>query len=845
MLPVKGRVMAAVCLLAEINLCFWNYDPGFWPSQPLLATIGFFMKIRTKIIGMGLLLVLMTAFSIVGVSIEQVYVLDSAINGEMERFIHNETRKVAESVYLMCRSVQQLQDEALARNHAVVAKLLREQGGMTFGQEKVKWRAINQFDQSVVETRLPMVQVGGRWLGKDSDIRSRSVVVDQAHDMLGVSCTLFQRMNESGDMLRVATNIRNDDGTRATGTYIPHRNPDGSLNPVINALLKGKPFSGSSFVVNDWYVTRYEPLMDSTGKNIIGALFVGYRQESLAGLRSGILDIVVGKTGYVYVLGSKGSQRGKMLISPQSHLDGKQMLTGAGRHAQLLVRRLLQKTSQLNRRDHSRGAVPVVFEKYPWRNSPEEEYREKLVAVTYFEPWDWVIVAGAYRDDYVDIQNRFVDSLSQAVFWISVVALCIVLFSLLIGFYVAGGIVRPLEKTIVLFERIGRGRLDRHLNIQREDEIGQLARAFDRMIDNLKAVTASRNELNREIIERTKVEAELRATSTKRAELESIVNHSPAVAFLWRLGGKWRVEFVSDNVTQFGYEPADFTADKVKVLSIVHPSDLDRIVAEANLRMQQSQDDRFSLEFRLIKRSGDICWVDARLWLSRDEGGIVTYVQGVMLDVSDRKKAEEQVRRLAFYDALTGLPNRALFIDRLDQSLAQSERDGRMLALMYLDLDRFKEINDTYGHAAGDMVLQASAQRLISCIRRNDTVARLGGDELVILLPGLEHREQASAVAKKILKVMAVPFQVEDQQVVVTPSIGIVFFPEHGSQLGELLKRADIAMYAAKGMGRNRYAYFSEDLEQSSKVVGIRVQARDVMPLDVECQDIDNMGAPL
>lgn len=800
------------------------------------------MKIRTKIIGMGLMLVLITAFSIVGISIEQVHVLDTAINEEMESFIHNETRKVAESVYLMCRSVQQLQDEALKRNLDVAAKLLGEQGGMIFGQEKVAWRAINQFDKSVRDVTLPKVLVGGQWLGKNRDVKVKSPVVDQVQEVLGVTCTLFQRMNESGDMLRVATNVLNDDGTRAIGTYIPHQNPDGSINPVIRALQNGKPYIGSSFVVNDWYVTRYEPIMDSTGKQLIGALYVGYRQDSLNSLRSGILDIVVGKTGYVYVLGSKGSQRGKMLISPLTRYQGKSVISGDDRHMQMVAHRLLQKTTQLFQTKHSSDEIPVIYEQYPWRNGTDMPYREKLVAMTYFEPWDWVIVAGAYRDDYADIQNRFVDSLSRAVSSISVVALGIVLISLIVGFYVAGGIVRPLERAIALFERIGRGRLDRHLNMDRDDEIGQLARAFDRMIDNLKEVTASRNELNSEIIERTKIETQLRATSLQRAALESIVNHSPAVAFLLRRGEQWKIEFVSENVVQFGYAPEEFKEDKVNFLTIVHPDDLDRTLTEITLQLQQGQEERFSLDFRLIKRSGELCWIDARLWLHRDESGSVSHIQGVMLDVSDRKKAEETVRQLAFYDVLTGLPNRALFINRMEQSLAQADRDGRLLALMCLDLDRFKEINDTYGHAAGDMVLQAAAQRLNSCIRRNDTVARLGGDEFLILLPGLDLHEQVTSVAKKIIKVMAVPFQVENEQVSVTPSIGIVFFPEHGRQLGELIKRADIAMYAAKGLGRNRYEYFSEEMERDSKVVGVQIQAKSVKPLDPQAYS-DNIGA--
>jgi diguanylate cyclase (GGDEF)-like protein/PAS domain S-box-containing protein len=788
------------------------------------------MKIRTKIIGMGLMLVLMTALSIVGISIEQVHELDTAISDELERYIHSETRKVAENVYLMCRSVQQHQDEELDRNMRVARKLLRDRGGLSFGRDTVFWRALNQFDQSVSEVRLPKALVGGQWLGKNTGIQHRAPVVDAVQDMLGVTCTIFQRMNEDGDMLRVATNILNDEGLRAIGTFIPHTNPDGSSNQVIDALLSGKPYVGNSFVVNDWYVTRYEPLMDPSGEKVVGAVYVGYKQESLSGLRNGILDITVGKTGYVYVLGSRGSQRGKMLISPLDHLQGMHLLNDGDRQTQLIVRRLLQKASQLSVRE--KQPQPVAFEQYLWRSSPDEDYREKLVALTYFEPWDWIIVAGAYKDDYVDIQTRFVDSLSQATIWISVVALGIVLFSLLVGFYVAGGIVRPLEKAIGLFERIGKGRLDRHLNIEREDEIGQLARAFDRMIDNLKEVTASRNELNREIVERTRIESELRATSFQRKELESIVNHSPAVAFLWRIGKKWSMEFVSDNIAQFGYGADDLTSGKVKLLSLIHPEDLDGAVAEMQRRIEQGSDEQFSLEFRLIKHSGEVCWIDARLWLRRGETGEVTHFQGVMLDVSDRKMAEEQVRQLAFYDALTGLPNRALFINRLDQSLAQAERDGRSLALMYLDLDHFKEINDTFGHAAGDMVLQASAQRLNSCVRRNDTVARLGGDELVILLAGIEGHGQALTVAQKILKVMSVPFQVTSRQLMVTPSIGIVLFPEHGREPGELLKRADIAMYAAKEKGRNGYAMFSAGMEEVSKVVGVGMPAQAVRPLE-------------
>ncbi|MDY0261564.1 Cache 3/Cache 2 fusion domain-containing protein [Syntrophotalea acetylenica] len=789
------------------------------------------MKIRTKVIGMGLMLVVVTALSIVGIAIDQVHILDVAIHGELERFIRSETQKVAENVYLMCRSVQQQQDEELERNLQVAARLLRDGGGLSFSREEVLWQAVNQFDHSRKAVRLPMVSVGGSWLGMDPDPNRRMPVVDTVQNLLGVTCTLFQRINEQGDMLRVATTILDNDGRRALGSYIPHRNPDGRFNPVIDALLRGQPYTGSSFVVNDWYVTRYEPLFDPTGKKLVGALFVGYLQKSLAGLRSAIQDISVGRTGYVSILGSQGGQRGKLLIAPRKEQSQEPGIAATDRQSLLITQRLLQKASRMVRGGGS-GKIPVTFEHFVERDTGNGKFRDKLVAVTYFEPWDWVIVAGAYKDDYGDIQKGFDASLSRATFLIFLVALGIVLFSLLAGFYLSRGIVRPLEKAILLFDCIGKGRLDHHLKLDRKDEIGQLAKAFNRMIDNLREVTASRNELNREIIERSRVEMELRATSAQRRELETIVNHSPAMALLWRLGETWTLEFVSDNISQFGYKAQDFVSGAVPMTDLVPADDLDRLAAGLDACIKQGQEDRFSMECRVIKHSGEICWVDARLWLRRDENGTVTHLQGVLLDVSDRKKVEEQVRMLAFYDALTGLPNRALFTNRLEQSLAQATRDGRLLALMYLDLDHFKAINDTFGHAAGDTVLQSSAQRINSCLRRNDTVARLGGDELVVLLPGLDGPEQAETVAQKIIKMMSAPFQLESFQVSVTPSIGIVLFPEHGNVMGELLKRADIALYAAKEGGRNRYALFCPEMEQASKIVGVRLHGRAARPLE-------------
>ncbi|MDO9151993.1 MAG: GGDEF domain-containing protein, partial [Methylotenera sp.] len=201
----------------------------------------------------------------------------------------------------------------------------------------------------------------------------------------------------------------------------------------------------------------------------------------------------------------------------------------------------------------------------------------------------------------------------------------------------------------------------------------------------------------------------------------------------------------------------------------------------------------------------------------KDESGKLLYLQGHNLDITDRKKLEDEVRQLAFYDALTKLPNRRLLKDRLSQTMASSKRNSRYCALMFLDLDNFKPINDTYGHAIGDALLIEVADRIKSCVRQVDTVSRFGGDEFIVLLNTLTTNkeksiQQASRIAEKIRKALLTPYLLSlnngDTKTKIehlcSASIGVVVFINHESNEDEILKRADDAMYAAKSAGRNQ-----------------------------------------
>ncbi|HVS31347.1 MAG TPA: EAL domain-containing protein [Thermoanaerobaculia bacterium] len=186
-------------------------------------------------------------------------------------------------------------------------------------------------------------------------------------------------------------------------------------------------------------------------------------------------------------------------------------------------------------------------------------------------------------------------------------------------------------------------------------------------------------------------------------------------------------------------------------------------------------------------------------------GGMVCVVR----DITERTYAEEQIKHLAYHDALTGLPNRLLFKDRLTVALSHSQRDRGRLAVLFLDLDRFKIINDSLGHNIGDSLLQAVAARVASCVRESDTLARLGGDEFTLLLPTLAHQEDAAFVAQKILEAVRYPFHIEGREFFITTSIGISLFPEDGTDAATLIKNADTAMYQAKEQGRDNYQLFN------------------------------------
>ncbi len=234
--------------------------------------------------------------------------------------------------------------------------------------------------------------------------------------------------------------------------------------------------------------------------------------------------------------------------------------------------------------------------------------------------------------------------------------------------------------------------------------------------------------------------------------------------------------------------------------------DFDRLLAP----LRHGEQEQITFETVHRRKDGSSYPVEIRLQISRNERPPVFFA--VIQDITERKEVQERLRYLANYDSLTGLPNRALLQDRLEQALMDATRRQRKVAVMFVDLDRFKMINDTLGHDAGDSLLKMAAERLTRSVRANDTVARLGGDEFMVVLKDLSEVDDVPLVANKILASFASSFVIDGHELFVTPSIGISISPDDGTDAKTLLRHADSAMYHAKDSGRNRFEFFAAEM---------------------------------
>lgn len=342
---------------------------------------------------------------------------------------------------------------------------------------------------------------------------------------------------------------------------------------------------------------------------------------------------------------------------------------------------------------------------------------------------------------------------------------------------------------------------------KRRDELGQLVTAFNHMVAGLEAGDRAQKQL---------VDSEERHTLAMRGANDGLWD--------WDLRSN-EMYFSSRWNSMLGLEEVGTTMSEKEWLDRVHPEDRDRVRREIEAHLT-GRTPAFTSEHRVLHRDGSYRWMLGRGLGVRDETGRAYRMAGSLTDITERKRAEEALLHNAFHDTLTGMPNRALMMDRVQVALARLRSDARQkMALLFIDFDRFKMVNDSLGHMAGDQMLIVCAQRLQSCLRETDTIARFGGDEFVVLLENMDNESLAISVANAIHDQLSMPIELSGQEIFTSASIGIVFGGNQYVKPEDMLRDADIALYEAKATGRAKHVVFDTDMH---------VQAVNMLKIDAE-----------
>jgi methyl-accepting chemotaxis protein len=377
----------------------------------------------------------------------------------------------------LCATHQEGREQALEVALNVADRLVRGAGGLRVAREGslVDWTAVNEVTGRSVPVALPRMLLGSSWLGVNRDPSAPSPVVDEVARLTGETCTLFQRMNDDGDMLRVVTAVRNPDGARAIGTFLPRANPDGSANPAVAAVLKGDTYRGRTVVGNAWYLTAYQPVTDAAGR-VTGLVSVGVRQEGAPGLRTAILGVQVGNQGRAFVLDGKGTY----VVSPDGEQDGVNALEERDADDRLSMRDLWARAAELTPGE-------IAEHRFSTKSTDGQPSRDVRLRFASFKPWDWVVGVRVVEEEYQQAPQRLRESARHGRQLLGQAGGALALLTLAPALVLGQSLVRRLRRTRGVLDAAAAGDLSGRAELSSRDEVGQLAAAVNRAVEAARA----------------------------------------------------------------------------------------------------------------------------------------------------------------------------------------------------------------------------------------------------------------------------------------------------------------------------------------------------------------------
>jgi len=430
------------------------------------------LKLREKFMIPGALMTLIPFLILGYIANQQTKAGVKVATQESIKLAKTDLDHIAVGVYNMCQAQNDLIQKNLRSHMAVAQKIIRDEGGLRVSNAKVSWNAVNQDNQTSLSVKLPKMLIGNTWLGQVNNPDVKVPVVDELPSLIKeATCTVFQRMNSKGDMVRIATNVLQKDGARAIGSFSPALLDDGKFNPTIKTILGGQAASDRVDMAGKFYLTRYKPIFDA-GNQVIGMLEVGVPLESVQSMRKSIYNIKIGTTGYLWVLDTKG----RYIISKDGLRDGVDISKVKDTDGKMIIEELVRIGTSLQP-----GQIGEQY--YHWKNKGDLVPRLKISRIVYFEPWGWVIGASSYQDEFLSAATRIneISKRNQMIFWIVIAFTSVI--GTIIWLLVSRGIAKPIREIAHTINVSAQTHdLSVVVPVTSRDELGLMAEEFNRMM---------------------------------------------------------------------------------------------------------------------------------------------------------------------------------------------------------------------------------------------------------------------------------------------------------------------------------------------------------------------------
>jgi diguanylate cyclase (GGDEF)-like protein/PAS domain S-box-containing protein len=619
-------------------------------------------------------------------------------------------------------------------------------------------------DQSILPlSNIPDIEISGKYSKQIPGIESAIYNYLEGYGTTHAQATYVYLGTKWGGYTRWPDGIK-------SSTFDPRLRPWYSLaldNPDQSMITE--PYV--SAVDTSMILITFSKAVKNVYGEIVGAVGI---DVSLGKLSEEIKNIKIGDSGYIFLF----SKDGTILAYPDSSFN---------------LKNISELKIEAKETDKSYNDLLINFDKLISKDNANFETiinGKNVLVNVYTSPYTgWKMASVIEKTELINKTDRMRELISE-------ITIFSLLSAIVLSYIVAKKITKPISELTPLMNSAGKGDLSVKANITANDEFGELGTSFNVMIDQLRS---NYDELSES-------KEALRISEERYKVALECANDS-----IWECNLKTGEFFASDKA----YDICGYLLDKdVDIVSFmkdkVHPEDIDKVFLDIKNHINNVTT-VYKSEFRFNKNNEEYVWLLSRGMAIRNSENKAIRILGSITDISYRKFSEEKIKFMAYYDSLTKLPNRIFFIDKLNELLQSINDNNSGGAVLFIDLDNFKMINDTMGHNYGDKLLINLAKKFESWINTEDIICRLGGDEFILLLPNVDEAEAVS-YAKSFLMLFDQPCKIDGKQIYATVSIGIALYPKDGMDTDTILKNADAAMYKAKELGKNRFELFNQDI---------------------------------